>query len=68
MPWYNYKCKKCNHIERDVKRPITEEVGVYECPKCKGEMTQIYSIFGFELKGTGWYESDYKRKNIKKDS
>lgn len=59
MPWYNYKCTKCNHIERDVRRPITEEVGTFECPKCKGEMTQIYSIFGFELKGDGWFKDGY---------
>lgn len=66
MTFYDYKCTKCNYIERDVKRPITENVGIYECPMCKGEMTQIYSTFRFELKGNGWFKDAYSEPpNIK---
>ena len=66
MPFYDYKCTNCNHLEFDVKRNINENVSLYECPKCKSEMHQSYSEFRFELKGTGWYETDYKNKEITK--
>ncbi len=69
MPLYDYKCKRCGYIERDVKRNILENVSTYECKKCKGEMNQIYNSFGFDLKGNGWYETDYKNKtNVKENN
>ena len=66
MPWYDYKCTKCNHIERDVSRKITEEVSMLECPKCKAEMKQVYTLFGFELKGDGWFKDGYSAPPIAK--
>jgi len=63
MPWYDYKCTNCNHIEVDVQRSILENVSKYECPKCKSEMKQIYSGFGFELKGTGWFKNATKKES-----
>lgn len=59
MPWYDYKCEKCGYIQRDVKRNITENVSALECPKCKSPMHQIYTLFGFELKGDGWFKDGY---------
>jgi putative FmdB family regulatory protein len=67
MPFYDYRCTKCSNEEHDVKRRITEDVSSYVCPKCHSEMKQIYSLFGFELKGDGWYETDYKRKPTKEN-
>jgi len=68
MAFYDYRCPECGHEEKDIKRNMSENVSVYECSKCQAEMKQIISVFGFKLKGQGWYESDYKRKNIKEDS
>ena len=69
MPFYNYICnnKNCLHKEIDIKRRITDTVSSYICPKCGTEMKQLYSLFRFELKGKGWYETDYKNKTIKKE-
>jgi putative FmdB family regulatory protein len=59
MAFYDYKCTKCNHTELDVKRPIIENVSTFECPKCGGEMKQLYTLFGFELKGDNWFKDGY---------
>jgi putative FmdB family regulatory protein len=72
MPFYDYRCSKCGHEEKDVKRNMSENVSVYECPECKAEMHQVYSLFGFELKGTGWFKDGYsspkgKKKDAKKE-
>jgi len=67
MPFYDYKCTECEHEEIDVKRKMVENVSIYECPKCKGEMKQIYGRFGFELKGRGWAKDLYSSKG-KKDA
>jgi len=65
MPYYDYKCtnEECGHIEYDVKRPITENVGLYVCPKCGSDMHQTVHLFGFDLKGTGWYKDGYSGGN-----
>lgn len=59
MPFYDYKCEKCGHEEIDVKRNMSENVSVYECSKCKGQMNQVFRVFGFELKGDGWFKDGY---------
>ncbi len=35
---------------------------VTECPVCQGPVTKIFSSSSFALKGSGWYTTDYKRK------
>ena len=62
MPFYDYRCTKCEHEELDVKRSITENVATYVCPECESEMQQIYSLFGFDLKGEGWAKDGYGNK------
>jgi putative FmdB family regulatory protein len=58
MPIYEYVCEKCgNHIE------LMQKVGdaaPQKCAKCKkGKMEKIFSRTSFQLKGSGWYASDY---------
>jgi len=67
VPFYDYRCDECKHEEIDVKRKMSEDVFLYECPKCKGAMHQIYGFFGFELKGQGWAKDLYSSKG-KKDA
>jgi len=63
MPIYEYECKKCGkHLE--VWQKITEEP-LKVCPECGGELIKLISESGFILKGTGWYVTDYARKEKK---
>jgi putative FmdB family regulatory protein len=57
MPIYEYTCQKCGrHLEVMQKmsdKPLTR------CPECKGRLEKIFSQTSFQLKGSGWYVSDY---------
>ena len=64
MPIYEYECKKCGkHFE--VWQKITEEP-LKVCPECGGELMKLISESSFILKGTGWYVTDYARKEKEK--
>lgn len=61
MPIYEYECTSCHHcfdaIQKISDAPITQ------CPVCSKEtVTKLISAVGFQLKGTGWYETDFKNK------
>ena len=62
MPIYAYACKNCGH-ELDALQKIADEPLV-ECPKC-GELAlkRLLSAPRFRLKGSGWYETDFKTDN-----
>jgi len=60
MPIYEYKCGKCGTFEatqRITGRPLSR------CPTCKGKVKKLISNTSFQLKGTGWYVTDYARKD-----
>jgi len=40
---------------------ITDEP-LQQCPSCKGKLRRLISLSSFQLKGTGWYATDYKDK------
>jgi len=64
MPIYEYECKNCG--ERfEVWQKITEEP-LKVCEKCGGELVRLISQTSFILKGTGWYVTDYARKEREK--
>jgi putative FmdB family regulatory protein len=62
MPTYDYVCAKCGHkfeVFQSMKdAPLTK------CPKCKkGRVKRLIGTgAGLLFKGTGFYETDYKRK------
>lgn len=60
MPIYEYRCQSC---QREMERwqRITEEP-VAKCPTCSGPTRRLISSTSFQLKGTGWYASDYAGK------
>lgn len=61
MPTYEYECTTCgNQFEREQK--ITEEP-LKDCPKCGNSVKRVISGSSFVLKGSGWYITDYARKN-----
>jgi len=71
MPTYEYQCQKCGHVF-EAFQSITDEP-LKECPVCKGPVKKLISSgVGLIFKGSGFYETDYKRKEktkktVKKD-
>ncbi|AEH23553.1 regulatory protein, FmdB family [Thermodesulfobacterium geofontis OPF15] len=64
MPIYEYECKSCGkHFE--VWQKITDEP-LKVCKECGGELIKLISESSFILKGTGWYVTDYARKEKEK--
>ncbi|MBP6094980.1 MAG: zinc ribbon domain-containing protein [Methyloversatilis sp.] len=59
MPIYGYRCSSCGH-EKDVMQKISESP-LTVCPSC-GAPTFVkqLSAAGFQLKGSGWYATDFK--------
>ncbi len=59
MPLYEYECGACGHrfeiIQKFSDAPITE------CPECRGRLRKLQSAPAFQLKGTGWYATDYPK-------
>lgn len=64
MPIYEYQCAGCNH-HFDVIQKINDDP-VKTCPKCtEDKVIRLVSAAGFQLKGTGWYATDFKTKDKK---
>ncbi|MGH7847299.1 MAG: FmdB family zinc ribbon protein [Candidatus Binatia bacterium] len=59
MPIYEYRCEKCGDFE--VTQKITDNP-LNRCPTCKNKVKKLISNTSFQLKGTGWYITDYARK------
>lgn len=61
MPIYEYQCTGCHH-QFDLLQKINDEP-VKKCPKCsKDTAIRLVSAAGFQLKGSGWYATDFKNK------
>ena len=64
MPIYEYRCEKCGNqfeiIQKFSDRPLKS------CPSCKGKLAKLISQTAFQLKGSGWYVTDYARKSESK--
>ncbi|MGC1182607.1 FmdB family zinc ribbon protein [Legionella sp.] len=62
MPIYEYKCTNCHHLF-DLMQKISDEA-ITQCPQCnKNTVIKLISAAGFQLKGTGWYATDFKNKS-----
>jgi putative FmdB family regulatory protein len=64
MPIYEYQCEHCGVFE-EMQR-ITD-APLSRCPKCKRKVRRLISNTSFQLKGTGWYVTDYAGKKGGKD-
>ena len=59
MPIYEYRCNACGHKEEHLQK--VSEAPLSVCPVCgKPEYRKQLSAAGFQLKGTGWYATDFK--------
>jgi putative FmdB family regulatory protein len=59
MPFYEYECPNCSYRE-EVLQKITDKP-LKKCPNCgKNGLKKLMSAPVFRLKGSGWYETDFK--------
>jgi putative FmdB family regulatory protein len=64
MPIYEYKCNACGHRMEKLQRLSDDPLK--DCPACgQPELSKLVSAAGFKLKGTGWYETDFKNNGKK---
>ncbi|MCC7548594.1 MAG: zinc ribbon domain-containing protein [Burkholderiales bacterium] len=59
MPIYEYRCRVCG-FEKEYLQKLSDPA-ITDCPSCgKAEMVKLVSAAGFQLKGSGWYVTDFK--------
>lgn len=59
MPIYEYRCSACG-FQNDYLQKLSEPQ-LTDCPECgKGTFSKQVTAAGFQLKGTGWYATDFK--------
>ena len=62
MPTYDYECTKCNHVFEATQK-MSDKL-LEKCPKCGAPVKRLIGKgSGIIFKGTGFYETDYKRKS-----
>lgn len=62
MPIYAYKCESCGHA-KDVLQKISD-VPLTQCPSCGADaFRKQVTAAGFQLKGSGWYVTDFRGGN-----
>lgn len=65
MPFYEYQCSACGE-QTEVMQKISDKP-LRKCPECgKNTLVKLISAPVFRLKGSGWYETDFKSENDKK--
>jgi putative FmdB family regulatory protein len=64
MPIYEYRCESCGH-EMDALQKVSD-APLVDCPECgQPALKKLISRAAFRLKGSGWYETDFKQGNKK---
>jgi putative FmdB family regulatory protein len=59
MPIYEYRCNACGHKLESLQR--LSDAPLVTCPACgKDALAKQLSAAGFQLKGSGWYATDFK--------
>ena len=64
MPIYEYRCTACQHQLEAIQK--FSDAPMLVCPKCgKETLTKLLSAAGFHLKGSGWYQTDFRGSGSK---
>ena len=62
MPIYEYRCESCSHKLEKLQR--MNDGKLVDCPECEQPaLKRLVSASAFRLKGSGWYETDFKKDN-----
>jgi putative FmdB family regulatory protein len=65
MPIYEYRCDDCGH-EMEVIQKMSDDP-LSDCPSCNGRgLRKLVSAGAFQIKGSGWYATDFKNGGGKK--
>ena len=65
MPIYEYECADCGHRLEAIQK--FSDAPLSDCPTCgKAALKRLISAAGFQLKGTGWYVTDFRNSGQKK--
>ncbi len=65
MPIYEYRCEACGH-ELEAMQKFSDAI-LTDCPSCgKPDLKKLVSAAAFQLKGNGWYATDFKGGGNKK--
>jgi putative FmdB family regulatory protein len=65
MPIYEYRCAACGHYLDALQK--MSDAPLRKCPECgKSQLRRLVSAPQFRLKGSGWYETDFKGDSEKK--
>jgi len=61
MPFYEYHCQACGYTLEELQK--VSDSPLVQCPHCdKPALERVISKTGFQLTGSGWYETDFKDK------
>ena len=64
MPIYEYRCASCGHQQEFLQKVSDAPLTV--CPQCgKATFSKMVTAAGFQLKGSGWYATDFKNSGSK---
>ncbi len=61
MPIYEYRCLDCSYTFEEIQKFNDPPITV--CPKCGGKVEKLISAPAIQFKGSGWYITDYAKKN-----
>src|SRR5207244_6558581 len=61
MPLHEYECDACGHRFEVIQK--FSDPPIEKCPKCGAKVRKLISSPAFHLKGSGWYVTDYARKD-----
>ena len=65
MPIYEYRCDSCGHQQEFLQKVSDAPLTV--CPECgKPAFKKMVTAAGFQLKGSGWYVTDFRNKSSSK--
>ncbi len=65
MPIYEYRCGACGFQKESLQR--LNDAPLTDCPECgKATFNKMVTAAGFQLKGSGWYATDFKNGQAKK--
>jgi len=60
LPIYEYRCEECGHELEAIQKMA--DAPLVDCPACKTpHLKKMISASAFRLKGSGWYETDFKK-------
>jgi putative FmdB family regulatory protein len=64
MPIYEYRCSACRHELEAIQK--FSDAPLIACPQCgKDTLVKLVSAAGFQLKGSGWYQTDFRGSGSK---